>query len=95
MEGNYISKISVFGIVMFLLLLFFTTPILAADSYFEKGKKYHIEYLGIEGDFLVLSEPDDFGWIKVKNLPGSKLTQYIGDEGLVNIKTAIMAKEIK
>ena len=94
MKTNYISKkiISVLLIVMFVVV--FSAPLMAADSYFEKGKKYHIEYLGIDGDVLVLSKPDDFGWIKVKALD-PKFKKYIGDQGLVNITTGIIAKEIK
>ncbi|MFH1673209.1 MAG: hypothetical protein ABIF87_07275 [Pseudomonadota bacterium] len=57
------------------LLVLFSAPLMAEDSYFEKGKKYHIEYLGIDGDVLVLSGPDHFGWIKVKVLDG-KFKKY-------------------
>ncbi len=94
MKTNYISKKIVSVMLVTSLFVLFSSPLMAAESYFEKGKKYHIEYLGIDGDVLVLSKPDDFGWIKVKVLD-AKLKRYIGDEGLVNITTAIIAKEIK
>jgi len=93
MKTNYISKQFVSVFLMVSLFVIFATPLMAADCYFEKGKKYHIEFLGKNGDVLVLSKPDNFGWIKVKVLSGN-IKKYF-DEGLVNITTAIIAKEIK
>ena len=94
MKTNYISKKFVSVLLMVLLFVISASPLMAADCYFEKGKKYHIECLGKNGDVLVLSKPDDFGWIKVKVLSGN-FKKYISNEGLVNITTGIIAKEIK
>lgn len=94
MKTDCIAKKIVFVMFIAFLFVLFSAPLMAAESHFEKGKKYHIEYLGADGDVLLLSEPDDYGWIKVKALD-PKFKQYIGDEGLINITNAILATEIK
>ncbi len=68
----------------------------AAENYFHEGGSYRIEFPSMTCDVLVLSEPDDHGWMRVRALDSaSKLSRILGENGLLNINNAVAAKEIR
>lgn len=76
------------------LVLLFSTSILAAASQIEKGKKYlFVDKVG-KSVVIVLSKPDNLGWVKVKVIQGH-YQGYIGKEGYVNLNNVFFAKEVK
>lgn len=93
-KTKLVSKALSYAVLVSVVICFAVTPVFAGESVFEVGKKYHLEYLGIDGDVQILSKPDKFGWVKVKVLD-TKFRKYIADEGYVNLSLAILAKEFK
>jgi len=90
------SKVGRGVFLITLLTMLSLSSAFAGGDVFKEGKKYKLvsATMGGDGTVIILEEPDENSWVKVKVLTKG-MRKYIGNEGYVNLSNYIMAKEVK